>query len=115
MLNNTVESINIKSPCCAALFSPMTEDNWWHRLSQSAQMQEATALPGLQVCSPCTLERRAYPCPNSVKYPHTATKNAMTAAIVKAFLAFGPSGSRGFFGGTGLRNFTTLSFISSSS
>jgi hypothetical protein len=39
----------------------------------------------------------------------------MTAAIVKAFLAFGPSGSRGFFGGTGLRNFTTLSFISSSS
>ena len=61
------------------------------------------------------LREGAYPCPNSVKYPHAATKNAMTAAIVKAFLAFGPNGSRGFFGGTGLRNFTTLSFISSSS
>jgi len=39
----------------------------------------------------------------------------MTVAIVNALFAFGPSGSRGFFGGTGLRNFTTLSFISSSS
>ena len=93
----------------------MTEDNWRHQLSQSAQMQEVTVLPVVQIRGSCALERRAYPCPINVKYPHTATKNAMTAAIVKAFLAFGPNGSRGFFGGTGLRNFTTLSFILSSS
>ncbi|MDZ7927496.1 MAG: hypothetical protein U5L46_10600 [Agrobacterium sp.] len=56
-----------------------------------------------------------YPCPNSVKYPQAAAKNAMTAAIVRAFFDLGPSGWRGFFGGAGLRNFTTLSFIISSS
>jgi hypothetical protein len=66
----------------------MTEDNWRHQLSQSAQMQEVTALPVVQIRGSCALERRAYPCPINVKYPHTATKNAMTAAIVKAFVAF---------------------------